>query len=74
MRVVKNILKTSFFFPFNFQTQNNEKKTVWVIEIQMAVTAYGYGNCGLNECSRVYGVPIATARRHGMNKGWDVNG
>jgi hypothetical protein len=43
-------------------------------ELQMAVAAYTNGDCGLNECSRVYGVPRATVRRLGMKKYWYVNG
>jgi hypothetical protein len=43
-------------------------------ELQIAVAAYRNGNCGLNECSRVYGVPKATIRRHDMKKNWYVNG
>jgi hypothetical protein len=38
----------------------------------MAVAAYRNGDCGLNECSRVYGVPKATIRRHAMKKNWNV--
>jgi tRNA-dihydrouridine synthase len=40
----------------------------------MTVAVYRNGNCGLNECSRVYGVPKATIRRHAMKQIWCVNG
>jgi hypothetical protein len=40
----------------------------------MTVAAYRNGDYGLNECSRVYGVPKATIRRHAMKKNWQVNG
>jgi hypothetical protein len=43
-------------------------------ELQMAVAAYRNGDCGLNECSRVYGVPKATIRWHTMKKIWYVSG
>jgi hypothetical protein len=39
----------------------------------MAVAVYRSGDCGLNECSRVYGVPKATIRRHAMKKKCYVN-
>jgi hypothetical protein len=40
----------------------------------MAVAVYRNGDCGLSECSRVYGVPKATIRRHVMKKNWYVDG
>jgi hypothetical protein len=39
----------------------------------MAVAAYRNGDCGLNESSRVYGLPKATVRAHIMKKIWYVN-
>jgi hypothetical protein len=42
--------------------------------LQIAVAAHGNGDCGLNECRRVYGVPKATIRRLFMKKNWYVNG
>jgi hypothetical protein len=38
----------------------------------MVVAAYRNGDCGLNECSRVYGVPEATIRRFATKKNWYV--
>jgi hypothetical protein len=43
-------------------------------KLQMAVAACRNGDCGLNECSKVYGVPKATIRRHAMKRSWYVNG
>jgi hypothetical protein len=43
-------------------------------EVQMTVAVYRNGDCGLNECSSVYGVPKATIRRHAMKQIWYVNG
>jgi hypothetical protein len=40
----------------------------------MAVAAYRNGDCGLNEYSRVYGVPEAAIRRLAMKKNWYRNG
>jgi hypothetical protein len=42
-------------------------------DLQIPVAVYRNGDCGLNECSRVYGVPRATIRWHAM-KNWYVNG
>jgi hypothetical protein len=39
----------------------------------MTVAVYRTGDCGLNECSRVYGVPKATIRKHAMKQIWYVN-
>ena len=36
--------------------------------LKMAVAAYMNGDYGLNECSRVYGVPKATIKRHADSK------
>jgi hypothetical protein len=38
----------------------------------MAVAAYRNVDCGLDESSRVYGVPKTTVRRLGMKKYWYV--
>jgi hypothetical protein len=43
-------------------------------ESQIAVVAYRNGNCGSNECTRVYGIPRATIWRRAMKKNWYVNG
>jgi hypothetical protein len=43
-------------------------------ELQMTVAVYRNGDCGLNECSRMYGVPKATVRRHAMKHMWYVHG
>jgi hypothetical protein len=40
----------------------------------MTVAVYRNEDCGLNECSRVYGVPQATIRRHVMKQIWYVSG
>lgn len=37
-------------------------------DLQLAVAAYKNGDVGLNECSRVYGVPKATIKRHADSK------
>jgi predicted HTH domain antitoxin len=37
-------------------------------EESIAVAAYRNGDCSLNECSRVYGVPEAAIRRHAMKQ------
>lgn len=37
-------------------------------ELQLAIAAYKNGDCGLNECARVYGVPKATIKRHADSK------
>jgi hypothetical protein len=39
----------------------------------MAFAVYRNGDCGLKVCSRVYGAPKATVRRHDMKKNWYVN-
>lgn len=41
--------------------------------LQMAVAAYRNGDYGLNECTRVYGIPKATIRRHAMEKNLYAN-
>jgi hypothetical protein len=41
--------------------------------LQLPVAVYRNGDCELNECSRVYGVPIATLRTN-VIKNWHVNG
>jgi hypothetical protein len=62
-----NIQKTFFFLP-TFKAKWTEN------ELQVVVAAYRNGEYGLNGCSRVYGVPKATIRRHTMKKIWHVNG
>jgi hypothetical protein len=44
------------------------------MNLQMTVAVYRNGDCDLNECSREYGVPKATVRRHAMKQIWYVNG
>lgn len=43
-------------------------------ELQKAIIAYENGDYGLNECSRVYGVPKATLKRHSAKKNSYANG
>jgi hypothetical protein len=43
-------------------------------ELQMTVASYRNGDCDLNECSGVYGVPKATIMRHAMKKNCYING
>lgn len=42
-------------------------------DLQRAIAAYRNGDYGLNECSRVYGVPKATIKRHSDKKNSIVN-
>jgi hypothetical protein len=55
-------------------TQNGQHGKLTENELQMAVAAYRNGDCGLNDCSRVYGVPKATKSRLAVKKNWYVNG
>jgi hypothetical protein len=43
-------------------------------KLQLPVAVCRNGDCGLNECSRVYAVPEATLRTNVMKKNWHVNG
>jgi hypothetical protein len=59
----------------NYQIQNYAKRQYgkWTEnELQISFVEYRIG-CGLNECSRVYGVRKATIRRLAMKKNWYVN-
>jgi hypothetical protein len=65
-----------FLFPSTFRSKVTQKGQYgkWTEnELQMAVARCRNGDCGLNKCSRVHGIPKTTIRRLAMKKNWRVN-
>lgn len=62
-------------FTCSFQMATRGKYGTWSEDdLQVAITALRNGDHGLNACSRIYGIPKATLKRHADGKNSYHNG